>query len=119
MSDPGARVDRLIEELRAIHAEFEAAAARNIDLRDAVGLQRLDDLKAALDHVRHILWPQLLASQPGSQENVLYALQLYRMNRIREMLRVLQQDESALGEDAKLRLFLAEIHRATSPGLDS
>lgn len=119
MSDLGAKIRRLTEDLRSVYADLEAAALHRADLRTDVGPEQLDQLKAALDHVRHIIWPQLLAFQQGSDENVVYALQLYRMNRIREMLRVLQQDESALGEHAKLRLFLAEIHRVTSPDMDS
>ncbi|HYX69751.1 MAG TPA: hypothetical protein VE825_11505 [Terriglobales bacterium] len=119
MSDLGARLRKLTEELRAVYAEFEAAAVQRTELHGTIDLGQLDALKTALDHVRHIIWPQIIAFQQSSEENVLYALQLYRMNRIREMLKVLQQDESALGEDAKLRLFLAEIHRITSPGMDS
>lgn len=119
MSDLGAKVRKLVAELRDLHADFEHAATRHTDLHGELDKELLDELKAALDHLRHIVWPQLLAFQQGSEENVHYALQLYRMNRIREMLKVLQQDESALGEDAKLRLFLAEIHRVTSPSLDS
>lgn len=119
MSDLGAKVHKLVAELRDLYADFEAAAAQRADLHGQLDREQLDGLKAALDHLRHIIWPQLLAFEQSSEENILYALQLYRMNRIREMLRVLQQDESALGEDAKLRLFLAEIHRATSPGMDS
>ncbi len=119
MSNLGAKVRRLVAELREVHADFEAAAKRSADLHGELDKELLDELKAALDHLRHIVWPQLLAFQQSSEENVSYALQLYRMNRIREMLRVLQQDESALSEDAKLRLFLAEIHRLTSPGMDS
>lgn len=119
MSDLGAKLRKLTEELRSVYADFETAAVQRTDLHGAVEREQLDQLKSALDHVRHIIWPQLLAFQQSSEESVLYALQLYRMNRIREMLHVLQQDESALGEDAKLRLFLAEIHRATSPDLDS
>jgi hypothetical protein len=119
MSDLGAKVSKLVVELRELYADFESAATRHADLHGELDKEHLDQLKNALDHLRHIIWPQLLAFEQNSEENILYALQLYRMNRIREMLRVLQQDESALGEDAKLRLFLAEIHRATSPGLDS
>ena len=119
MSDLGAKIRTLIAELREVYADLEAAAVRHTDLRGAVDAALLDELKTTLDHVRHIVWPQLLAFQQSSEDNVLYALQLYRMNRIREMLKVLQQDESALGEDAKLRLFLAEIHRITSPDMDS
>jgi len=119
MSDLGAKIRKLTDELREVYTDFETAAVHRIDLRGDVDPEQLDQLKTALDHMRHVLWPQLLAFQQGSEDNVLYALQLYRMNRIREMLRVLQQDESALGEDAKLRLFLAEIHRITSPSMDS
>jgi hypothetical protein len=46
-------------------------------------------------------------------------LQLYRMQRIREMLLVLQQNESELGEGAKIHLFLAEIHRMTTGKTDA
>ena len=97
MADLGAKVVKLIVELREVYADFEAAAVRHNDLRGEVDQQLLDELKTTLDHVRHIVWPQLLAFQQSSEDNVLYALQLYRMNRIREMLKVLQQDESALG----------------------
>lgn len=119
MSDLGTRIRKVTEELRGIQADFEAASTQNLDLRTAIDLPLLQELKAALDHARHAVWPQVLAFEQKLHENVLYALQLYRMHRIREMLKVLQQDESSLGEDARLRLFLAEIHRMTSRSSDS
>jgi hypothetical protein len=61
-----------------------------------------------------MVWPYVIALQQGSPENVDFALQQYRMQRVREMLTMIRKDEEALRSDAKTMLFLAEMHRMTN-----
>ncbi len=112
-------IREVTEKLHDIHEQLQWATAGQVNLSRVLDLDTLNEFKTALDHARHVVWPQILGFEQRSPENVLYALQLYRMQRIREMLQVLQQDEAALGEQAKIQLFLAEIHRLISGKLDS
>ena len=113
------QIRRVTDQLRKIYEQLESATSGQVNLSEVLDLETLSNFKASLDHARHLVWPQILGFEQNSPENVLYALQLYRMQRIREMLHVLRQDESALGEPAKIQLFLAEIHRMISNKADA
>ena len=114
----------LSEEIRSLSAalhrlsdNLEAkAASPNFDreLAASLTLKLLEDFKNALDQARHTVWPYVIALQQGSPENVDFALQQYRMQRVREMLSAIRKDEEALRSDAKTRLFLAEMNRMTN-----
>jgi hypothetical protein len=84
------------------------------ELAENLTFDLLDNFKNSLDHSRHMVWPYVIALQQGSPENVDFALQQYRMQRVREMLTTIRKDEEALKNDAKTLLFLAEMHRMTN-----
>jgi hypothetical protein len=114
----------LSEEIRTLAAalhrlsdtlEAKASNAKYDDeLAATLTLKLLEDFKNALDQARHTVWPYVIALQQGSPENVDFALQQYRMQRVREMLTAIRKDEDALKSDAKTRLFLAEMNRITN-----
>jgi hypothetical protein len=95
-------------ETKATSPTFDAELAASLTLKV------LEDFKNALDQARHTVWPYVIALQQGSPENVDFALQQYRMQRVREMLSAIRKDEDSLRSDAKTRLFLAEMNRMTN-----
>jgi hypothetical protein len=95
-------------ETKAANSSFDTELAASLTLK------LLEDFKNALDQARHTVWPYIIALQQGSPENVDFALQQYRMQRVREMLSAIRRDEEALRSDAKTRLFLAEMNRMTN-----
>lgn len=95
-------------ESKAASADFDHELAASLTLK------LLEDFKTALDQARHTVWPYVIALQQGSPENVDFALQQYRMQRVREMLTAIRNDEDTLRSDAKTRLFLAEMNRMTN-----
>lgn len=114
----------LTEEIRSLttalhrltdHLESKATNSKFDDeLAASLTLKLVEDFKDALDHGRHMVWPYVIAMQQGSPENVDFALQQYRMQRVREMLKAIRADEDTLRSDAKTRLFLAEMNRMTN-----
>src|SRR3954467_9960576 len=114
----------LTEEVRSLSAalhrlsdnvETKATNSKvDNELAASFTLKLLEDFKNALDQARHTVWPYVIALQQGSPENVDFALQQYRMQRVREMLTAIRKDEEALRSDAKTRLFLAEMNRMTN-----
>ena len=95
-------------ETKATSPHFDSELAASLTLK------LLEDFKNALDQARHTVWPYVIALQQGSPENVDFALQQYRMQRVREMLSAIRKDEESLRSDAKTRLFLAEMNRMTN-----
>ena len=114
----------LTEEIRSLSAalhrlsdnlETKATDSKfDHELAASFTLKLLEDFKDALDQARHTVWPYVIAMQQGSPENVDFALQQYRMQRVREMLGAIRADEENLRSDAKTRLFLAEMNRMTN-----
>lgn len=114
----------LSEEIRTLAAALHRlsdkleskASSPNFDreLAASLTLKLLEDFKNSLDQARHTVWPYIIALQQGSPENVDFALQQYRMQRVREMLSAIRKDEETLRSDAKTRLFLAEMNRMTN-----
>ena len=114
----------LSEEIRTLAASLHRlsdnletkASSPSFDqeLAASLTLKLLEDFKNALDQARHTVWLYVIALQQGSPENVDFALQQYRMQRVREMLSAIRKDEDALRSDAKTRLFLAEMNRMTN-----
>lgn len=112
------RMRAAIAELQAIEAELErksSSSSYDAELADQLSLELLDAFKRSLDHMRHLIWPYIIALQQHSSGNVEYALQLYRMQRVREMLKSLKSMERVTENDAPMQLFLAELARMIGP----
>ena len=110
MNNLAARIGRIAEELLELQNELEAGlhtgAPETLALASERG-QSLQSLKEAVDNARHVVWVLVLASEQGACENAGYALNEYRMHRIRQMVAAL-----ALSADDRSRdLFLAELRR--------
>jgi len=117
MNDLAQDIRNLSAALTQLSKSLEAKATNPIadsELAEKLTFDLLDSFKNSLDHARHMVWPYVIALQQGSPENVDFALQQYRMQRVREMLTTIRKDEAALRDDAKTLLFLAEMHRMTN-----
>jgi hypothetical protein len=117
MSNIAQEIRDLSAALTRLSKTLEAKAANPMadsELAQTLNFDLLDSFKNSLDHARHMVWPYVIALQQGSPENVDFALQQYRMQRVREMLTMIRKDEEALRSDAKTMLFLAEMHRMTN-----
>jgi hypothetical protein len=117
MNDLAQDIRNLSAALTQLSKTLETKAANPMadsELAEALNFDLLDNYKNALDHARHMVWPYVIAMQQGSPENVDFALQQYRMQRVREMLTTIRKDEATLKSDAKTLLFLAEMHRMTN-----
>jgi hypothetical protein len=117
MNDLAQDIRNLSAALIQLSKSLEAKATNPIadsELAEKFTFELLDNFKNSLDHARHMVWPYVIAMQQGSPENVDFALQQYRMQRVREMLTTIRKDEAAIRDDAKTLLFLAEMHRMTN-----
>ncbi|MCU1284391.1 MAG: hypothetical protein JWO13_741 [Acidobacteriales bacterium] len=117
MNDLAQDISNLSAALNQLCKTLESKAGTPItdsELAGSLTFDLLDTFKNSLDHARHMVWPYVIALQQGSPENVDFALQQYRMQRVREMLATIRKDEEALKSDAKTLLFLAEMHRMTN-----
>jgi hypothetical protein len=108
------RMQKLTTELMELNAELEKdlatlAVERSSPLLTEYAL--LKAFKGVLDHSRHVLWPYLLGAEQKAEENVLHAMQMYRMERIRQMLEAIQRDQEVSGTTQPVELFLSELQR--------
>ena len=91
------RIAHVTDELRIIHSQLEAAtrnaADRQIVVDRLLAGELLNDLKSAVDNMRHVLWSYIEATAQGPEE-LKNAIQGYRMQRVTEMLRVLREAET-------------------------
>ena len=91
------RIARVTDELRIIQTQLDTAA-RNATEQQAVvdkliAGDLLNDLKSAVDNMRHFLWAYIEATAEGPEE-LKNAIQGYRMQRVTEMLRLLRASET-------------------------
>jgi hypothetical protein len=119
MSDLSEQIRSAIKLLEAVQKELEQKSsleAHDAELAAQLDYELLNDFKRSLDHSRHLIWPYLIALQQHSPENIDYALQLYRMQRVREMLLAMRKDKDTFESDPKIKLFLAELQRLAGGG---
>ncbi len=118
VGDVTARIRRVTDDLRALQeqldvAAHQAAAQRDKVLDELVDGDLLNDLKSAVDNVRHFLWAYIEATTQNP-EDLKSAIQGYRMQRVTEMLRVLREHESPdMHNIPEARSFFEEINNIT------
>ncbi len=108
MKDLTAKLSRLSAELCDLEQELRRRTPFGGDpLCDPAVL---DQLKAAVDNVRHLLWPYIQNSVKES-EGIDEALQRYRMQRVTTMLNDLKERvaEPELSEMPEAKSFFASI----------
>jgi hypothetical protein len=112
MEDLRTKIQRLTAELNSLESVFEpTVTAGDQDTASALDPVLLEEFKTCLDHMRHLVWPVLLALQQDAAASIEYSLQGYRMQRVRDMLGLLRTQAQT---DPRTQLFLAELHRMTS-----
>ena len=107
------RLIRLTQELIEVNRELEqeiAATSAGADPEVTAGYTVLNTFKGVVDQTRHLLWPFVVAAHQRSEENLTAIMQSYRMNRIRQMIGSLQEDDQR-GQSDTVRLFFAEVER--------
>lgn len=98
MPDLTTRIRRVTEDLQAIQDDLGAAskthgsAEREAMLRELASSDMLHEFKAAVDHMRHLLWSYIESVQ--RDEKIERTLERVRMRRVTEMLRILEPDVS-------------------------
>ncbi|HSA91694.1 MAG TPA: hypothetical protein VLE48_01675 [Terriglobales bacterium] len=121
------RVRRVTEDLRQFHQELEQAVehsgqdgeqARKLDELLDQGL--MDDFRAAVDHLRHLIWAYLQASGEQSGVGADRMLQVSRMRRVTEMVRHLrdQLDLPELRASPEARTLLEELSSFSQSTVD-
>lgn len=75
---------------------------------ESLELSTVEDLKSAVDHLRHTLWACVIGLEQHAEHHAGNALRDYRMERIRQMLRLLRSESA---HDPTIDLFLAEVKR--------
>src|SRR5947208_3172540 len=95
MSELIIRIQRITQDLHAVQEQLTSAArpdapasVRNEVMQEMLNLELITEFKTAVDHMRHLLWSYIEAS--ASKGRVSDTLQTVRMQRVTEMLRILQ-----------------------------
>lgn len=126
MSDLASRIRRVTEDLQAIQDELNAAARqgdhqqREKVMDEMSNLDLLHDFKAAVDHMRHLLWSYIEASSSQNRTDVSRTLQSVRMQRVTEMLRILAPSiaESKIPRTPEAVSFLEAIQSIAHETMD-
>jgi len=98
-------VQRVAQELDEIQQGLQHAEAATPSI--PLDLELLNNFKASVDHMRHVLWAYIEAM--SSNGDVDRTLQQYRMQRATEMLRQLREAGPLSAENPHASSFLREI----------
>lgn len=92
------RIRRVTDELRAIEEEISRIAGLGVSSSEGAALvdellteDLLHEFKGSVDYMRHFLWSYIEAVSAGRENDVQDALLGYRMRRVTEMLRVMEE----------------------------
>jgi hypothetical protein len=126
MSELSTLIRRVTDDLHHIQSTLVEAAHpdsagefREKVMQELVDVNIVDELKSAVDHMRHLLWSYIDASaEPGS--NVSESLQKIRMQRVTEMLRVLQPsvEERSVVQTPVAESFFQLIHEIANSAVE-
>jgi hypothetical protein len=122
LDDITKRIEHVTDELRIIHSRLDEAtrnaADRQIMIDKLLAGELLNDLKSAVDNMRHFLWSYIEATAQGPDE-LKNAIQGYRMQRVTEMLRVLRESEAQeLSAVPQAHSFFEEINHIAHATVD-
>lgn len=115
--DVAEKMARLTREILAMEEQLRSYTAQ--DRMCPVDEKTLLGFKEALDTMRHAVWPHVLAAQQHCAANATYAVQNYRMVRVKRMLEDLRNDAEALGQQQHAQLFFSEVQRLAKMQTDS
>jgi hypothetical protein len=127
MSELSERILRVTADLRLIQEQLSRAAqpgaphsVREAIMQEMLQGQMISEFKGSVDHMRHLLWSYIEASAPNSHQQVTETLQAVRMQRVTEMLKVLQPtiDEVNMMRTPEAKSFLDLINQIASSAMD-
>lgn len=105
-----ARIKHVTDELHGIEMDLLRAARETgkagqahpiLDEHETIVL--ISAFKVAVDNMRRFLWAYIEAASGGNGGDINYALQAARLNRVTELLRVLQDEPVTEGPGAEAR----------------
>ncbi len=126
MSELSTLIRRVTEDLHHIQSTLVEAARpdsagefREQVMQELVDVNIVDELKSAVDHMRHLLWSYIEASS-DPDTNVSQSLQKIRMQRVTEMLRVLQPsvEERSVAQTQVAESFFQLIHEIANSAVE-
>ncbi len=90
-------------------------------MEELINMRVLDEFKASVDNMRHLLWSYIEASNAKSAHGVSHTLQQVRMQRVTEMLKILQPnvEESNISSSPESKSFFEVIHKIANSAVDS
>jgi hypothetical protein len=123
MSELSTLIRRVTEDLHSIQGELAEAAASKAakEHRDQVMQQMVDanlvnEFKTAVDHMRLILWSYVEAA--SRNQDVGETLQHVRMQRVTEMLKVLDVEDVKASQAPEAESFIDLINQIANTTLD-
>src|SRR3954470_9581540 len=97
MSELTSRIRRITEDLQAVQQQLSSAARpdapsfeRDAVMQEMINVELINEFKTSVDHMRHLLWSYIEASSSKGSLTVSDTLQTVRMQRVTEMLKILQ-----------------------------
>lgn len=104
MSELSIRIRRVTEDLKAIQRELSDAAGgpaqhREEVMEEMLNAEMVQEFKSAVDQMRHLLWAYIETQSQTRPEVRGNAIRDLRMQRVTEMLRVLQPTVAESRED--------------------
>jgi hypothetical protein len=126
MSELTTRIRRITEDLHAVQAQLNSAARQDASAteRDAVmeemiNVELINEFKNSVDQMRHLLWSYIEASASKGRLNVSDTLQNVRMQRVTEMLRILQPTvDGTQGNSPEAKSFFEVINTIANSAID-
>ena len=128
MSDLTRRIRRVTDDLHAVQDVLNAAARpdapaseRDAVMEELINMRVLDEFKASVDNMRHLLWSYIEASNAKNTHGVSHTLQQVRMQRVTEMLRILQPnvEESKVAVSPESKSFFEVIQKIANSAVES
>ena len=123
MSDLSTLIRRVTEDLHSIQGELGEAAHSKADRarRDQVMQQMVDadlvnEFKTAVDHMRLMLWSYIEAA--ATQKQIAETLQNVRMQRITEMLKILDVEDVKASRAPEATSFIDLINQIANSAID-
>jgi hypothetical protein len=127
MSELSTRIRRVTNDLKAIQEQLSSAARHDapVEERDAamdemLNVELINEFKTSVDHMRHMLWSYIEASSSKGKLTVSSALQSVRMQRVTEMLKILQPSVDSTQDTTtpEARSFFEVIHTIANSAVD-
>src|SRR5437879_3904630 len=128
MSELTKRIRRITQDLLAVQEQLSSAAhpdapasVRDAVMEEMVNAELISEFKTSVDHMRHLLWSYIEASSSKGRLNVSDTLQSVRMQRVTEMLRILQPtvDGAKKTSSPEAKSFFEVINTIANSAMDS